>query len=70
MPFWDRKVVVSGPLVADLGIGPTAWLFLSLLMCLTLFFKFGRFWSIRNLDLLLIFALTPGMMMLVRVGYG
>ena len=56
---------MSGSLVADLGIGPEAWLFLTLLMCLTLFFKFGRFWSVRNLDLLLIFALAPGMMLLV-----
>jgi len=59
---------VTGSLVADLGIGPEVWLFLTLLMCVTLFFKFGRFWSVRNLDLLLIFALAPGMMMLVGTG--
>ncbi len=64
-PERDREVVVSGSLVADLGIGPEVWLFLSLLSCVTLFFKFGRFWSIRNLDLLLLFALAPGMMLLV-----
>jgi hypothetical protein len=56
---------VKGSLVADLGIGPEIWVFGALLLCVTLFFKFGRFWSIRNLDLLLIFALTPGMMILV-----
>jgi len=56
---------VSGSLVPDLGISPEAWLFLTLVMCVTLFFKFGRFWSVRNLDLLLIFALAPGMMLLV-----
>lgn len=59
---------MSGPLVANLGIGPNVWLFLSLLTCLTLFFKFNRVWSIRNLDLLLLFALAPGMMMLVGSG--
>ena len=59
---------MSGSLVADLGIGPEIWLFLTLLMCVTLFFKFGRFWSVRNLDLLLIFALAPGMMLLVGNG--
>jgi len=59
---------MSGSLVANLGIGPETWLFLSLLGCLTLFFKFGRIWSIRNLDLLLLFALTPGMMVLVGSG--
>jgi len=46
-------------------MGPETWLFLSFLGCITLFFKFGRFWSIRNLDLLLLFALVPGMMLIV-----
>lgn len=56
---------MGASLVADLGVGPEVWLFLTLLGCLTIFFKFSRFWSIRNLDLLLLFALAPGMMMLV-----
>jgi hypothetical protein len=56
---------VSGSLVADLGVGPEIWLFMTLLSCLTLFFKFSRFWSVRNLDLLLLFALVPGMQLLV-----
>ena len=40
-------------LVTDLGLSPQVWLFLSLLSFVTLFFKFSRFWSVRNLDLLL-----------------
>jgi hypothetical protein len=56
---------VSGSLVADLGVGPEVWLFLTLLGCVTLFFKFTRIWSVRNFDLLLLFAPAPGMMMLV-----
>jgi hypothetical protein len=56
---------VNGSLVADLGLGPEVWLFLSLLGCVTLFFKFSRFWSVRNLDLLLLFALAPGLMLMV-----
>ena len=62
-------VVVRGPAIADLGINPEAWLFLTLLMCVTLFFKFGRFWSVRNLDLLMIFALAPGMLRVVGLGH-
>jgi hypothetical protein len=61
---------VSGSLVADLGIGPEVWLFLSLLGCVTLYFKFSRVWSVRNLDLLLLFAVAPGLMMLVGNGGG
>jgi hypothetical protein len=57
--------IVSGSLVADLGIGPKIWVFLSMLGCLTIFFKFSRFWSVRNLDLVLLFSLAPGLMRLV-----
>jgi hypothetical protein len=56
---------VSGSLVADLGLSSEVWLFLSLLGCVTIFFKFSRFWSVRNLDLLLLFALAPEIMLLV-----
>jgi hypothetical protein len=63
---WEDAV--SGSLVANLGVGPGIWLVLSLLLCLTLFFKFSRVWSVRNLDLLLLFALAPGMMALVGNG--
>ncbi len=55
---------MNGSLVGDLGLGPEVWLFLSLLGCLTLFFKFTRVWSIRNLDLVLLFVLAPGMMLI------
>src|SRR5271165_466463 len=59
------EVAVRGALVSDLGLEPEVWLFLSLLACVTLFFKFSRIWSIRNLDLLLLFVLVPGMMLIV-----
>ena len=63
------EAAVNSSLVTDLGLGPEVWLFLSLLGCVTLFFKFSRFWSVRNLDLLLLFVLAPGMMLLL-VGQG
>ena len=59
------EATVNGSLVTDLGLSPEVWLFLSLLGCVTLFFKFSRFWSVRNLDLLLLFVLAPGMMLIV-----
>lgn len=59
---------MSGSLVADLGIGPRVWLFLALLAVVTMFFKVGRLWSVRNLDLLLLFAPAPGLMQLVGSG--
>lgn len=69
-PYERDEAVVSGSLVADLGIGPEVWLFLSLLGCVTLYFKFSRVWSVRNLDLLLLFVPAPGLMMLVGNGGG
>lgn len=44
-------------------IAPTTWVYLSSLLMLALFFKFNRFWSIRNLDLFLIILLAPGLLM-------
>jgi hypothetical protein len=53
-------------LVGDLGVGGEIWLMVSLLVLMTLFFKFSRVISLRNLDLFLLFALSPGMMILVE----
>lgn len=52
-------------LVAGLGLPPEVWLALTVLLCFSVFFKFGRFWSVRNLDLVLLFAHTPGLLLLV-----
>ncbi len=56
---------MDGSLDSALGLGWEVWLFLSVLACLTLFFKFSRFWSMRNLDLLLLFVLVPGMLLIL-----
>jgi hypothetical protein len=48
---------------------PTTWVYLSSLLMIGLFFKFGRFWSVRNLDLLLLILLAPGLL-LVESGQG
>jgi hypothetical protein len=47
-------------------IAPATWAYMSALLILTLFFKFNRFWSFRNLDLLLILLLSPGLIMVTR----
>ena len=45
------------------SVNPTTWAYLSSLLMIGLFFKFNRIWSVRNLDLLLIILLAPGMLM-------
>jgi hypothetical protein len=44
-------------------VNPTSWAYLSSLLTLALFFKFNRVWSLRNLDLLLLILLAPGLLL-------
>lgn len=44
-------------------VHPTTWVYLSSLLMIGLFFKFGRFWSVRNLDLFLLIMLAPGLLL-------
>ncbi|TWT30357.1 hypothetical protein KOR34_49160 [Posidoniimonas corsicana] len=43
-------------------VNPTTWAYLSSLLSIALFFKFNRFWSVRNFDLLLVILLAPGLL--------
>jgi hypothetical protein len=47
-------------------IDPTTWAYLSSLLMIGLYFKFSRFWSVRNLDLVLIILLAPGLLLVHR----
>jgi hypothetical protein len=44
-------------------VNPTTWAYLSSLMMIGLYFKFSRIWSVRNLDLLLLILLAPGLIL-------
>lgn len=52
-------------MVPNLGLGPEIWLLLTLLLSISIFVSFRRVWSLRNLDLLLLFVLAPGLMALI-----
>ena len=41
----------------------TTWMYLSSLLTIAIYFKFSRLWSLRNLDLLGLVALAPGLLM-------
>ncbi len=45
-------------------LNPTTWVYLSSLLIIAIYFKFSRFWSIRNLDLIGLLAIAPGILML------
>ena len=44
-------------------VSPTSWAYLSSLLMLALYFRFNRIWSVRNLDLLLLVTLSPGLLL-------
>ena len=48
-------------------VHPTTWVYISSLMTIGLYFKFGRVWSVRNLDLIGLILLAPGLLV---VEYG
>lgn len=49
------------------SVRPTTWAYLSSLLTIALFFKFSRLWSVRNLDLIGLILLAPG---LICIDYG
>ena len=50
-------------LLAYQQIDGTTWAFAASLLMISIFFKFNRLWSVRNLDLLLIILLAPFLLM-------
>ena len=43
-------------------VSPTTWVHLSSLLTIAIFFKFSRLWSIRNLDLIALILVAPGLL--------
>ena len=48
----------------DWKLNPTTWVYISSLMTIGIYFKFRRFWSVRNLDLIALIAFAPGLLAL------
>ncbi|MEX0641886.1 MAG: hypothetical protein WD468_04255, partial [Pirellulales bacterium] len=44
-------------------VNPATWAYLSSLLSIALLFKFSRIWSLRNLDLIGLILLAPGLLM-------
>ena len=43
-------------------LNPATWVYLSSFLTIGIFFKFHRFWSVRNLDLIALIVLAPGLL--------
>lgn len=50
-------------------VNPTTWFYFASLLTIALFFKFNRLWSIRNVDLLGLVLLAPGILAVEYGGY-
>lgn len=51
-------LILKGYYVSD-----STWFCLSSLLILAVYFKFSRLWSVRNLDILLLLSIAPGLLM-------
>lgn len=55
------------------SVNEPTWFYLSLLLIIAVFFRFTRVWSLRNLDLTLLLAISPGLLLVEQnpaIGYG
>jgi hypothetical protein len=50
-------------LLIDYRLDRPTWFYLSLLLVVAVYFRFGRVWSLRNLDLALLLSLSPGLLL-------
>ncbi len=64
-------------LLQGYSVSHATWFYLSLLLIIAVYFRFGRFWSLRNLDLCLLLSVAPGMLFTMQtddrirmLGYG
>lgn len=48
----------------EFQLSPTTWAYVSALMTIGIFFKFHRFWSVRNVDLMALIAFSPGLLLI------
>jgi hypothetical protein len=45
-------------------VNEATWFYLSLLLIVAVFFRFNRLWSLRNVDLILLLSISPGLLLL------
>src|SRR5438128_6466528 len=59
------SMIVPASIFLDFNLpNATTWCYLSLLLAVALFFKFTRLLSVRNWDVLTLFLLVPGLLLL------
>lgn len=60
-----------GELLRGYDVSSTTWFYLSLPLIITVYFRFLRIWSLRNLDLTLLLLLSPSVLLMrYKLDYG
>jgi hypothetical protein len=62
-------------ILRDYSVNDATWFYLSLLLILAVFFRFSRVFALRNLDLVLLLSISPGLLLVqnaesLSLGYG
>lgn len=62
-------------LLRGYSVNEPTWFYLSTLLILAVFYRFNRFWSLRNVDLVLLLVVAPGLLFVAnpatqKLGYG
>ena len=62
-------------LLRGYSVNPPTWFYLSTLLIIAVFYRFNRFWSLRNVDLVLLLLAAPGLLFVrnqatQQLGYG
>ena len=70
---WLHEMVAMLGIPFEYEMKPTTWVYLSSLLIIGIYFKFRRFWSLRNLDLIGLICYAPGLLLVAyqqeRLGY-
>jgi len=53
-----------GRFLYEYELNATTWIYISSLMTIAIYFRFSRLWSVRNLDLLVLIAIAPGILLI------
>lgn len=54
------------PILRGFEVNDPTWFYLSFLLIISVYFRFSRLWSIRNVDLLLLLGIAPGLLLAVE----
>lgn len=60
---WPQEAFGMDKLFIQNELNPTTWVYLSSLITIAVYFKFSRLWSVRNLDLVALVAMGPGLLL-------